>query len=71
MKADFIAVDIDQPHFYPKTDYMSHIVYSASAKDVTDVWVDGRQLVKNGQCTTLDEEQIKFEFSRCFDRLTS
>jgi 5-methylthioadenosine/S-adenosylhomocysteine deaminase len=69
MKADFIALDIDQAHFLPKTDYLSHIVYSASAKDVTDVFVDGKQIVKNGQCLTLDEERIKFEAQRCFERI--
>lgn len=68
-KADFIALDIDQPHFLPKTDYVSHVVYSASAKDVTDVWVNGRQLVKSGKCLTLDEEKIKREFELCFERL--
>jgi len=68
-KADFIALDADQAHFLPRTDCISHVVYSASAKDVTDVWVDGRQLIKGGECLTLDEEKIKFEASACFDRL--
>ncbi|UJF36150.1 amidohydrolase [Paenibacillus hexagrammi] len=70
MKADFIALDIDQPHFLPKTDFISHAIYSASAKDVVDVCVDGKWVVRGGQCLTLDEEKIKFEFEQCFDRLT-
>ncbi|WNR42407.1 amidohydrolase [Paenibacillus roseipurpureus] len=69
MKADFIALDIDQPHFLPKTDFVSHIVYSASAKDVVDVCVDGTWIVRKGECLTLDEEKIKREFEICFDRL--
>jgi 5-methylthioadenosine/S-adenosylhomocysteine deaminase len=69
MKADIIALDIDQPHFYPYSNLMSHVVYTASAKDVTDVWVDGKQLVKSRECLTLDEERIKYEAARCFDRL--
>lgn len=68
-KADLIAVDIDQPHMIPHTDLASHIVYSASQHDVTDVWVDGKQLVKNRACTTLDEERIRYEAARCFARL--
>jgi 5-methylthioadenosine/S-adenosylhomocysteine deaminase len=68
-KADLIAIDIDQPHLIPHTDLVSHIVYSASQKDVTDVWVDGKRLVKDGTCTTLDEERIRFEAARCFARL--
>lgn len=70
MKADFIALDIDQPHFLPRTDFVSHIVYSASAKDVVDVYVDGRQLVRNGQLLTLDEERIRYEAQRRFELLT-
>jgi 5-methylthioadenosine/S-adenosylhomocysteine deaminase len=69
-KADFIAIDIDQPHFLPKTDFVSHIVYSASAKDVVDVCVDGKWIVRSAQCLTLDEEKIKREFELCFDALT-
>jgi 5-methylthioadenosine/S-adenosylhomocysteine deaminase len=70
-KADFIAVNIDQPHFYPKTNYISHIVYAASAKDVTDVCIDGQWVVRGGECVTLDEEKIKYEAQKCFERLTS
>jgi 5-methylthioadenosine/S-adenosylhomocysteine deaminase len=69
MTADFIALDLDQPHFLPKTDFVSHIVYSASAKDVTDVWVNGNWIVRSGECLTLDEERIKREFEHCFDKL--
>ncbi len=69
MKADFISLDIEQPHFYPHNDLLSHIVYSASAQDVRDVWVDGKQIVKNRECLTVDEEQIRFEAQRCIQRL--
>jgi len=69
MKADFIALDIDQPHFLPKTDFISHIVYSASAKDVVDVCIDGQWVVRKGECLTLDEEKIKREFQSCFQSL--
>lgn len=69
MKADFIALDIDQPHFLPKTDFVSHVVYSACAKDVVDVCVDGNWIVRKGECLTMDEEKIKREFELCFDRL--
>ncbi|MCL6458589.1 MAG: amidohydrolase [Gorillibacterium sp.] len=71
MKADFIALDIDQPHYYPKSNYLSHVVYSSNAKDVTDVWIDGKRIVQNGICLTLDEEKIKAEFSRCYTNLMS
>lgn len=69
MKADFIALNTDQAHFLPHTDFISHAVYSASAKDVEHVWVDGKQIVKNGNCLTLDEEKIRREAQSAFERL--
>ncbi|KAA1181706.1 amidohydrolase [Paenibacillus sp. B2(2019)] len=69
MKADFIAIDIDQPHLLPHTDLLSHAVYSASAKDVEHVWVNGKQVVKHGECVTLDEETIRRKAQESFDGL--
>ncbi|PAD79754.1 amidohydrolase [Paenibacillus campinasensis] len=71
IKADMIALNTDQAHFLPHTDFISHVVYSASAKDVEHVWVDGKQLVKNGECLTVDEERIRREAQRTFERLTA
>ncbi|WP_342561778.1 amidohydrolase [Paenibacillus sp. FSL R7-0345] len=69
MKADFIAIDIDQPHLLPHSDLLSHAVYSASAKDVEHVWVNGKQVVKHGQCLTLDEEEIRRKAQETFESL--
>ncbi|MBD2845122.1 amidohydrolase [Paenibacillus sp. IB182496] len=69
MKADFIALDIDQPHWVPRTDMVSHLVYAGSGRDVRHVWVDGAQVVKDGRCTQLDEERIMREAQLCFDKL--
>lgn len=71
MKADMIALNTDQAHFLPRTDYISHSIYSASAKDVEHVWVDGKQVVKHGSCLTLDEERIRREAQRSFERLST
>lgn len=71
MKADMIALNTDQAHFLPRTDFVSHAIYSASAKDVEHVWVDGKQVVKNGVSLTLDEERIRREAQLAFERLTT
>ena len=68
-KADFIAVDIDQPHYVPRTDLVSHLVYSGAGQDVTDVCVDGEWLMRGRELLTLDMEKIVFEAERSFDRL--
>lgn len=69
MKADFIALNTEQAHFVPKTDYVSHIVYSAGSKDVEHVWVNGEQVIKHGACLTLDEERILREAQAAFEGL--
>lgn len=71
MKADLVALDIDQPHFLPRSNLISHVVYSASAHDVVDVMVDGRWIVRNRECLTMDEEKVKREAELTFDRLTN
>ncbi|QJD82460.1 amidohydrolase [Cohnella herbarum] len=69
MKADFIALSLTKPHFVPHTDYVSHLAYAARGSDVAHVWVNGKQLLRNGQLLTLDEEKILAEAERCFQRL--
>jgi len=69
LKADFIALNVAKPHFVPHTDYVSHLVYSARGSDVAHVWVDGKQLLRDGKLLTLDEEKIMSEAERCFRRL--
>ena len=60
-KADIILIDIDQPHFTPQHDLVSHLVYAASGSDVDTVLVDGRVLMHKRQMNTLDEERIIYE----------
>ena len=42
------------PVYHP----VSHLVYSASREQVTDVWVAGKHLLKDRALTTLDEQKI-------------
>ncbi|MBB6674093.1 amidohydrolase [Cohnella nanjingensis] len=69
LKADLTAVSIAKPHFVPRTDYVSHLVYAANGADVAHVWVDGKQLLRGRELLTLDAERIRFEAQRCFERL--
>ncbi|WP_299205563.1 hypothetical protein [uncultured Amphritea sp.] len=43
-----------QPVYNP----MSHLVYAISRLQVSDVWVAGKQLLKEGKFTQLDIEQV-------------
>lgn len=53
-RADLVLLDAASPSLNPVFDAGSAIVYSASRADVTDVWVDGRHVVEDRRCTTID-----------------
>jgi 5-methylthioadenosine/S-adenosylhomocysteine deaminase len=57
-RADFLLVDLAVPHAVPFRDPYSALVYTAKASDVTDVWVDGKRLLENRRCRTLDRGSI-------------
>jgi 5-methylthioadenosine/S-adenosylhomocysteine deaminase len=62
--ADLVLVRLDDAAFTPlvaEDDLVSHLVWSASSRLVTDVWVAGKQVVRNGSCLTVDEEQARGE----------
>jgi 5-methylthioadenosine/S-adenosylhomocysteine deaminase len=68
-KADFIAVDMNQPHFVPRTDMVSHLVYSASGADVIDVCINGRWVMRKKELLTLDIERVMFDAEKSFQGL--
>lgn len=53
-RADLVLLDPASPSLNPVFDAHSTIVYSASRADVTDVWIDGRRVVEDRRCTTID-----------------
>jgi 5-methylthioadenosine/S-adenosylhomocysteine deaminase len=56
--ADFAVVNLAEIETMPVYNPISQIVYAASRQQVTDVWVAGKQLLKNRQLTTLDEKEL-------------
>lgn len=57
--ADFIAMNLDEIETLPVHDPLVQMIYSSSRHQVTDVWVAGKQLLKNRELLTLDEEALK------------
>ena len=53
-RADLVLLDSQSPSLNPVFDPLSTIVYAASRADVTDVWVDGRHVVADRRCMTVD-----------------
>jgi 5-methylthioadenosine/S-adenosylhomocysteine deaminase len=56
-RADVIRLDLDDPGFVPVLsdgDLTAHAVWSVSRAAIRDVWVGGRQVVRDGECLTVD-----------------
>lgn len=62
-KADFILIETRTPHMQPmltgnRETVTSALVFNATGRDVTDVFVDGKQVVKNGRLLTMDVNYV-------------
>lgn len=57
-KADLILVDTRAPHLQPIYHLVSHLVYAATAADVSTTIVDGKILMENRKLKVLDESKI-------------
>jgi 5-methylthioadenosine/S-adenosylhomocysteine deaminase len=57
--ADFIAVDLSDLSFAPIYNPVSQMVYAATAHQVSHVWINGVQLLANGQFTQLDSQRVR------------
>ncbi len=69
--ADVIAIDLDHLETQPLYCPVSQIVYAASRQQVTDVWVAGKQLLKQRQLTTVNLAALKSRISEWQQRLSS
>ncbi len=54
--ADLISIDLGDLTTVPTFDPISQIVYSANRSLVRNVWVNGRQMVADGELLTLDRQ---------------
>lgn len=68
-RADIVLLDMNEPHWYPRHDCLSLLVYAAQSRDVDTVLVDGRILLQNRRLTTIDEERLKHEAQKRAMRL--
>ena len=56
--ADLVAIDLSHPRCQPVYHPLSTLVYATDAGQVSDTWIAGRHLLKNGQLMSLDETEI-------------
>jgi cytosine/adenosine deaminase-related metal-dependent hydrolase len=57
-RADVVVVRMDGPHVEPGGDAWSRLVYGCTARDVVHVLVDGVPVVRNGEHTLLDRDEV-------------
>jgi 5-methylthioadenosine/S-adenosylhomocysteine deaminase len=63
-RADVVTVSLQGLHTTPvlhgaDANVAAHLVFSATGRDVRDVWVDGRRLVADGVPATFDVEAVR------------
>lgn len=56
-RADIVLVDATHPRMQPRHDPVRSLIYAAGDRAVKDVFVEGRQVVKDGEVLTMDFRQ--------------
>jgi 5-methylthioadenosine/S-adenosylhomocysteine deaminase len=67
--ADLVALDLRDSHTQPLYHPVSQLVYAASQQQVRQVWVRGRQVIRDGLPTRLDNGRIIAAAQTWGDRL--
>lgn len=59
-QADLVVHDTRGPQFTPRaTDPVRQLVWASDGRSVQHVWVAGRQVVRDGRCTTVDLDGLR------------
>lgn len=69
--ADLCAIDLRAPETQPLHNVVSQLVYAASSRQVSDVWVAGRRLLDEGELTTIDLERVTAQADTWRQRLAA
>lgn len=71
--ADLVRVDLDHPALAPHVadDLFAHLVWAGGPDHVTDVWVAGRQVVRDRTVTTIDTADVISQASERAQSLTT
>ncbi len=70
-RADINVLELGRLHTTPRPEVVSTVVYAAGARDVRDVLIDGRVVLRDGQLQTFDEREVVAEASRQYELLKS
>jgi 5-methylthioadenosine/S-adenosylhomocysteine deaminase len=70
MRADMVALDLNDPSFRPLNSVARQVVFSATGRAVRHVWVDGRHVVANGAATQVNEAKLVEEMAAVMPGVT-
>jgi cytosine/adenosine deaminase-related metal-dependent hydrolase len=56
--ADIVAIDLRDPAFRPLHSVVRQVVFAETGRAVRQVWVDGRQVVRDGRAAFVDEDRM-------------
>ena len=69
-QADLVAVDLRHPETQPLHHVVSQLIYAASSRQVSDVWIAGRRVLDGGVLTTVDLDGVMESAATWKDRLS-
>ncbi len=67
--ADLVAVDLDYANTLPTYDPVTQLVYSASRDQISDVWVNGEQMIRDGKLEAIDLKTLFAQVKVWADRI--
>jgi 5-methylthioadenosine/S-adenosylhomocysteine deaminase len=70
-RADITLLATEKPHLLPRFDIYAWLVYTAGRDDVTDVFIDGDRVVREGVLTTMDTDEAMREIRALQRRIES
>lgn len=70
-RADLTVLELGRLHTTPRPDVVSTVVYASEARDVRDVLIDGRPVLRDGELQTLDEREVLAEATRQYELLAA
>ncbi len=68
-EADITAIDLGQLETQPLYHPISQIVYACNRHQVTDVWIAGKQVLKNRELITMDESALLAKAAEWQDKI--
>lgn len=70
-RADLVLHDTDRPEWRPLLNVANQLVWSADGRGVHTVLVDGRVVVDDYRCTTIDEERLWADVQEAGEAITA